>query len=434
MPKKKKTTTPWLRQRGYRHFDLPSRRVTEDSFAAEHVAKHGFFPFIGITRVTLRYRKGQRKVESKRRELTYASHRDASIFAYYSELLSKRYEGVISELGISRCVLAYRKLPGNPCNIHHAKEVFDEIASRGDCDVISTDVQDFFHNLQHELIKSQWMRVLEVDRLPEDHFAVFKNICKYRWVKLETLTGLLNISKSSLSNKSGAGKRRRRLGELEQLRSMFKTAGVVIANDSEKGVPQGSPISALISNIYMMDVDAELERFATREGGLYRRYSDDILIVVRAGQLELAKNRLRDALQSVKLDLHPNKTLEFQFRRRCERIEVENPLDYLGFTFDGDRIKLRDRTVSCFIHRMIRAVKRAYRATKSKGEKKLRKSKLYESYSHKGKRNFIAYAKRASKIMYPNTTSRTPIKSQIRNLWKLLHIYIKRAEQKLQKS
>ena len=48
----------------------------------------------------------------------------------------------------------------------------------------------------------------------------------------------------------------------------------------EYRIPQGTPISALAANIAMIDFDIEMVREINALGGSYRRYSDDILVVV----------------------------------------------------------------------------------------------------------------------------------------------------------
>ena len=52
--------------------------------------------------------------------------------------------------------------------------------------------------------------------------------------------------------------------------------GVVI--DSEQGVPQGSPLSPLLSNIVLDELDQEL----ARRGHRFVRYADDAKVYVAA--------------------------------------------------------------------------------------------------------------------------------------------------------
>ena len=66
---------------------------------------------------------------------------------------------------------------------------------------------------------------------------------------------------------------------LHVLKLMLKATG-------KRGVPQGGVISPLLSNIYLTQVDAMLERakMVTREGAYtrvdYARYADDLVILV----------------------------------------------------------------------------------------------------------------------------------------------------------
>ena len=60
--------------------------------------------------------------------------------------------------------------------------------------------------------------------------------------------------------------------------------GVVVR--SEEGTPQGGPLSPLLSNILLTDLDRELEK----RGHRFVRYADDCNIYVRsrrAGELSL---------------------------------------------------------------------------------------------------------------------------------------------------
>ena len=51
-------------------------------------------------------------------------------------------------------------------------------------------------------------------------------------------------------------------------------------NESGIGIPQGSPISAVLSNVYMIEFDEQVKEYVSLNGGIYMRYSDDFLIVL----------------------------------------------------------------------------------------------------------------------------------------------------------
>jgi hypothetical protein len=66
----------------------------------------------------------------------------------------------------------------------------------------------------------------------------------------------------------------------------YLEAGVMadgLVHASEEGTPQGSPLSPLLSNVMLDDLDSELER----RGHRFARYADDVMVYVaskRAGQ------------------------------------------------------------------------------------------------------------------------------------------------------
>src|SRR5690606_13844326 len=84
----------------------------------------------------------------------------------------------------------------------------------------------------------------------------------------------------SLNNPRHAKQKNLRICTSEQFRNQVRATGMVVTNKEGCGIPQGSPISALLSNIYMIGFDAAMQAYATKQGGSYRRYCDDILLVL----------------------------------------------------------------------------------------------------------------------------------------------------------
>ena len=98
------------------------------------------------------------------------------------------------------------------------------------------------------------------------------------------------------------------------------------AKDSGRGIPQGSPISPLLSNLYM-------RRFvlAWKKLGLERKlgsrivtYADDLVILCKRGKAEEALQRMRELMGKLKLTVNEEKT------RIC-RIP-EGKFDFLGYS------------------------------------------------------------------------------------------------------
>jgi len=98
------------------------------------------------------------------------------------------------------------------------------------------------------------------------------------------------------------------------------------ARDSKRGIPQGSPISPLLSNLYMRRFILGWKRFgyAARFGARIVNYADDLVICCRHGAKE-ALEAMRHLMGRIKLSVNEEKT------RLC-RIPREH-FDFLGYTF-----------------------------------------------------------------------------------------------------
>ncbi|WP_169085183.1 reverse transcriptase domain-containing protein [Paenibacillus sp. PL91] len=88
-------------------------------------------------------------------------------------------------------------------------------------------------------------------------------------------------------------------------------------NNNNCGIPQGSAISAVLSNIYMLDFDKKIKCFVDEKQGLYMRHSDDFIIVLPKISLDQFKydfNKIHKTIQSVPgLMLEPEKTQVFEY-------------------------------------------------------------------------------------------------------------------------
>jgi len=99
------------------------------------------------------------------------------------------------------------------------------------------------------------------------------------------------------------------------------------AKDSGRGIPQGSPISPLLANLYMRRFVLEWKRrgLGERLGSHIVTYADDLVILCRRGRAEEALQRLREIMARLKLTVNEEKT------RICKVPEGE--FDFLGYTF-----------------------------------------------------------------------------------------------------
>ena len=100
-----------------------------------------------------------------------------------------------------------------------------------------------------------------------------------------------------------------------------------VAKDSGRGIPQGSPISPLLANLYMRRFVLAWKRLGLERllGSKIVTYADDLVILCRRGKAAEALHYLRAIMGKLKLTVNEEKT------RICS-IPAEH-FDFLGYTF-----------------------------------------------------------------------------------------------------
>lgn len=423
----------------YPHFDqiLKPEEIAALVTNPVRVAENSFFPLLRYNKGWQPFRPGSESKKTrpkpKDRPIRYAARRDAYIFAYYRHLLSEPYEAELARLGISHCPVAYRRIPTETdgrrgkCNIQFSQEAISRIRELGNCCAIAVDISSYFDSIDHERLKSLWCRLLGVDRLPKDHFAVFKNITKYRAVdRVEAYTrlGFYGVKSSTKGGHPVNGYlvryrdippqlcsphefRQKILGENGEYESLIDP------NKEPHGIPQGAPISDLLANLYLIDFDVEINALAVSLGGSYVRYSDDILLVlpVAVEEAQQIMDELPDRIRKYgeKLIIKPEKssmvsyTLDHDNQRR-ELIygKGKNGLEYLGFRYDGRNVFLRDSTMSN-LYRKVASIARNHAEATVKRYPGKSYSELCQLF------NFEQFAKRFGRVegFEPASTNKT---------------------------
>ena len=390
----------------YAHFDLrvslsmPSiRKYVMDR---TKIVTHSFYPFIHFEKKNSRYGK---KGPKKPRELYYCSHLDRCVYQRYAFLLNCQYNILACENNIDDVAIAYRDSLGKN-NIDFAKDAFDAIRSFPQCFILVGDFTNFFDNLEHQYLKKMMCEVLGVERLPQDCFSVFKNITRFSswdWKDIVKAAGE-NIAERGVRKKINS---KETVLTKEQFQKNKKD---IKKNISGVGVPQGSPISAVLSNIYMIKFDKDIKRYVTSKGGIYMRYSDDFIIVLpyeRDAEIADFTSYIFSYVESMKglIDLQKEKTSCYTYKDEVI-YEGDQPssINYLGFLFDGKNIRIRPRAITKYYYRMRRKANTIGRSnwTSSKG-RRISAKELYSIYSRNDeKQTFIDYARKAKGILKLN--------------------------------
>jgi len=99
------------------------------------------------------------------------------------------------------------------------------------------------------------------------------------------------------------------------------------SKDKQRGIPQGSPISPLLANIYMRRFVVGWKKLGLEErlGSRIVTYADDLVILCRKGNADEALLQLRALMSKLKLTVNEEKT------RICKVPDGE--FDFLGYTF-----------------------------------------------------------------------------------------------------
>lgn len=390
----------------YAHFDLrvslsmPSiRKYVMDR---TKIVTHSFYPFIHFEKKNSRYGK---KGPKKPRELYYCSHLDRCVYQRYAFLLNYQYNIWACENNIDDVAIAYRDNLGKN-NIDFAKDAFDAIRSFPQCFILVGDFTNFFDNLEHQYLKKMMCKVLGVERLPQDYFSIFKNITRFSswdWKDIVKAAGE-NIEERGIRKKINS---KDTVLNKEQFQKSKKD---IKKNVSGVGVPQGSPISAVLSNIYMIEFDKDIKRYVASKGGIYMRYSDDFIIVLpyeRDTEIADFTSYIFSYVESMKglVDLQKEKTSCYTYKNEVV-YEGDQPssINYLGFLFDGKSIRIRPRAITKYYYRMRRKAHTIGRSnwTSSKG-RHISAKELYSIYSRNDeKQTFIDYAKKAKGILKLN--------------------------------
>jgi RNA-directed DNA polymerase len=138
---------------------------------------------------------------------------------------------------------------------------------------------------------------------------------------------------------------------LLKLIGRYLRAGVEIEgirHPTSEGVPQGGPLSPLLANVVLDDLDKLLE---SRDMP-FARYADDFVICVKSTS---AGHRVMDWVKRFLVS-----QLKLVINEEKSKVVKTNELHFLGFTFRGKKIRWSDKALSDFKHNIRRLTKRSW--------------------------------------------------------------------------
>ena len=138
---------------------------------------------------------------------------------------------------------------------------------------------------------------------------------------------------------------------LLSLIASYLRAGVLVGEQlqpSEVGTPQGGPLSPLLANIVLHQLDLEL----MRRGHRFARYADDMIIQIksrRAGE-RVMRSITRYLERDLKLTVNPAKS----------KVAPVSECDFLGFKMRGKKLGWSDKALANLTHRVKELTSRSW--------------------------------------------------------------------------
>lgn len=419
--------------KNYLHFDHKIHYTKKVESYVEGFAKnpvHSFLPFIFGEMDVSKYqsleddmgntnliRNGKKvPIKPKKRPIMYASHIDNFIYKHYGVELNELYNDYVLQNKFNHSVTAYRNNKKGKSNIHFAAEVINFIAKSPDCYIYIGDYEAFFDTLNHAYLKAMINRLYKNSRMPDHQYKIYKNITKFAYVKKEDINSRVGSDKKLRKNREF-----KYFSNSKEFRKFKNSNGILNINENDYGIPQGTAISAVYSNIYLMEMDRFLTTSIENKRGLYRRYSDDFIIILpnitEKNFIRTIKNIEEKIESKTKLTLHLDKTNQLKYDTG-ELLNIEtggkNSLDYLGFVFDGSSVRMREKSVYKFYRNAYKLIKKGKQVSIKKGHvgKEARLTYKRELYSKYHQAGFLTDRKYKYKPRQHGTFLNYAIKSQ----------------------
>ena len=220
--------------------------------------------------------------------------------------------------------------------------VLDRVIQQAICQVLTPVFDPYFSESSFGFRpnRSAHQAVKKVLRLIQRGYAYAVDIDLEKFFDMVNHDVLMNRVSRKVSDKG-----------ILSLIGRYLRAGVVVngrLNETSKGVPQGGPLSPLLSNILLDDLDKELEK----RGHQFARYADDLRILVKSKR---AAYRVMDSISRFL-----EKVLKIKVNRVKSKIVKAEEASFLGFTFTQKKLTVSEKSIIRFKSELRRLTGRSW--------------------------------------------------------------------------
>lgn len=134
-----------------------------------------------------------------------------------------------------------------------------------------------------------------------------------------------------------------------------------VLSEEENGVQQGLPISNILANLYMIDVDKRFNSWKTIK---YYRYVDDILIFCNKNRLKTITKRITLKCEDINLNIHEKGS------EKNSSGYISDGFTYLGYSFERSIISVKKASIDKLRESIIKSFT-IYKYQKSRKENAL---------------------------------------------------------------
>ena len=429
-----------FKPRYYQHIDkiVDIKDIEYKVKNKEYIKSHAFYPFISYV---IKFKKYTEIIDEetnhhwkfKERPIKYASHIDRCIYQWYSFNFNNMYNQYCENNGLNYVSIVYRTNLKGKTNIEFSKIAFDFIKKCKECYVLVSDFSSFFDYVDHDILKKNLCKILKVDKLDDDIYKVFRSMTKYSYIDKDAIINFL--IKNKVETQNSIKKNNSLFEKIQWKHAKQALKQEIKVNKAKYGIPQGSPLSGVFANIYMIDFDKMVNDYVNNKKGLYMRYSDDLIVIIPKNQVSSINeiwnylSRVKDNYSTLKMNV--NKTSGYLYENNIFKSVHElipgmkdgkNFISYLGFSYDGKYVKFRDKTLTKFFYKLYRKIDNMIKRENErilKGKKKKTKIDKHRiikelKISSGSSRKFIDYVYRA-KYVYKNEKYINEFSKKVKN-------------------